>query len=774
MKKGLLGLLVVALTVVGCQNYDDQFDELNKKISDLASDVSDLEGVQTAVSALDTKLTSLQGSVLTDSDLTEILDEVAAVEDLVEAIDMTGIESEVDSLNDEVDEILERLSELLSANAVIQGDIVIRNVGDLLVVEDLIGTEADDPLVTIQGNVMIQITGTTSITDAAHVARVNAVMAKIKIVQGTATVTTKVALALPELMYVSGNFDLTQQTGGSAPTAKLRTINGKFNISGGGVFAYSQLANTAGVHITETSTITHIDFGGISGAGKVLTGTDSLVLANATIVRVGGVLPSVVTLAKCVDFDSTYAGAAQTGTHIDIDGANAAFDIGSTKFTGAVTVTTTGDISIPNVTEVAAIHLNTTAGAVDVSGLQKFTAAATISATTVNTDGWKSNTATVTVIGATAISAPALTTLTGDFVGSKVTVFAAPLLATTTGTINTAAALTLHLKSMDHATILGTATSTILDWATMTTLKVFGQKGTTVLNVSEASSLTTLDYTGAEITSKGSGAQANSLTLTAANTKLVNLTLGGYLGSLTATNTQLVTVDTSGAYIVDANFTSNTKLTGFTFGHSHVQGDDESTVTIHDNDKITTVDMSNLAKVGTVIVTGNAKLTSIVAPSTSVLATSVATITVNIDGNKLSGNYTAAQEATGTVSYQPASISAAVLTSFKPWIEANVNVDLNNPLGTIDRTITAANAATGSTASGNAVVYNIDLDLVTITGATGSTTLSARLDADNDASDGPDGAGGGTDGQNDNNAAAAALKGAGSGVNTKNELDSVI
>ena len=49
MKKGLLGLLVIALTVVGCQNYDDQFDELNKKISDLASDVSDLEGVQTAV-----------------------------------------------------------------------------------------------------------------------------------------------------------------------------------------------------------------------------------------------------------------------------------------------------------------------------------------------------------------------------------------------------------------------------------------------------------------------------------------------------------------------------------------------------------------------------------------------------------------------------------------------------------------------------------------------------------------------------------------------------
>jgi hypothetical protein len=779
MKKGLLGLLVVALTVVGCQNYDDQFDELNKKISDLASDVSDLEGVQTAVSALDTKLTSLQGSVLTDSDLTEILDEVAAVEDLVEAIDMTGIESEVDSLNEEVDEILERLSELLSANAVIQGDIVIRNVGDLLVVEDLIGTEADDPLVTIQGNVMIQITGTDSITDAAHVLRVNAVMAKIKIVQGTTTVTTKVALDLPELMYVSGDFDLTQQTGGSAPTPKLRTINGTFHVSGGGVFNYSQLANTSGVEIAETSTITHIDFGGISGAGKVTTAANSLVLANATIVRVGGVLPTTVTLAKCVDFDSTYSGAAQTGTEITIGGANATFDIGSTKFTGAVTITTTGDISIPLVTEAKGLTLNAAKGGdVNVNGLAKFTAATTISATTVQTDAWKSNTSTVTIIGATAISAPALTSLIGDFVGTKVTVFDAQKLATgtNTGTLNTAAALTLHLKSMDHATGFGTATSTILDWATMTTLKVFGQAGTTALNVTEASSLTTLGYTGAEVTAKGSGAQANSLTLTASNTKLVTLELGGYLGSLTATNTQLVTVNTTGAYIVDASFTSNAKLTGFTFAHSHVQGDDESTVVIHDNDKITSVDMSNLAKVGTVRITDNAKLTSIVAPSTSVLATSVAVINVNISGNKLSGNYTAAQEATGTVSYQPASISAAVLTSFKPWIEANVNVDLNNPIGTIDRTITAANAATGSTASGADVVYNINVDLVTITGATGTNTLSARLDADNDGSDGPDGAAGGADNQNDNNVAGAVapIRGAGSGVNTKNELDSVI
>ena len=46
MKKGLLGLLVVALTIVGCQNYDDQFDELNDKILSLSQSISELDGIR--------------------------------------------------------------------------------------------------------------------------------------------------------------------------------------------------------------------------------------------------------------------------------------------------------------------------------------------------------------------------------------------------------------------------------------------------------------------------------------------------------------------------------------------------------------------------------------------------------------------------------------------------------------------------------------------------------------------------------------------------------
>ena len=41
MKKGLLTVLLASLVLVGCQNYDDQFDDLNAQISAFTSWVDD-------------------------------------------------------------------------------------------------------------------------------------------------------------------------------------------------------------------------------------------------------------------------------------------------------------------------------------------------------------------------------------------------------------------------------------------------------------------------------------------------------------------------------------------------------------------------------------------------------------------------------------------------------------------------------------------------------------------------------------------------------------
>ena len=197
MKKGLLGLLVIALTVVGCQNYDDQFDDLNSKISSLATTVDGLLSVQTTVSALSTKLDNLASTALTDSDLAGILTEVAAVKTMVtelETTDVSSIETEVADLNAEVDEILEKLTELLTANAVINQNVRITSLAELSLAMDLIGTDADDPNVTINGSLVVNTSGTSDITAAADIDSLNMVLSKIKVVLKTVTFTTDEAL----------------------------------------------------------------------------------------------------------------------------------------------------------------------------------------------------------------------------------------------------------------------------------------------------------------------------------------------------------------------------------------------------------------------------------------------------------------------------------------------------------------------------------------------------------------------------------------------------
>mgnify|MGYP001191353596 CR=1 FL=1 len=52
MKKGLLSLLAVVLTVVGCQNYDDQFAVLTKDIAAINTTLAGLATVSADVSAL--------------------------------------------------------------------------------------------------------------------------------------------------------------------------------------------------------------------------------------------------------------------------------------------------------------------------------------------------------------------------------------------------------------------------------------------------------------------------------------------------------------------------------------------------------------------------------------------------------------------------------------------------------------------------------------------------------------------------------------------------
>jgi hypothetical protein len=63
MKKGLLTLLAASLVFVGCQNYDDQFDDLNAQISALKSQVDGLASLSGQVSSLSGTISGLQAGI---------------------------------------------------------------------------------------------------------------------------------------------------------------------------------------------------------------------------------------------------------------------------------------------------------------------------------------------------------------------------------------------------------------------------------------------------------------------------------------------------------------------------------------------------------------------------------------------------------------------------------------------------------------------------------------------------------------------------------------
>ena len=718
MKKGLLGLLVVALTVVGCQNYDDQFDSLNDEISKLQTTVDGLTTVATQISDLDTKLTALEGTVLTDGDLTEIIEDVAAVQAAVNGIDITGIENEVLDLENEVDEILERLNELLAANAVIQGPIIIRNEGDLTVVEDLIGTEADDPLVTIQGNVIVEVSATNELATATNLARVNAVLGKFKIVQGTTTITTSAALDVPELMYVSVDYDVAGT--GSVGNAKLRTVTGNVTVDLPGAVSFPVITTAADFLITQTSTVTSVDTNGVAAR----TGTNVLGLPNATSVKVGGILEEEINLPLATEFVSAGTLAQSNAVSLTIGGANATLSIAATEFSATVTIVTTGDIGLSGVTKVVTLTATTKAGDVNLSGITSIAnGSLTVSGTTVHLDALASSDINSPILVAgpqTSMSLPLLTTLGSAFTGASITTFSAPLLTTSTGTIDIAnTGATVELKGV--ANVSTVTLHGLADKATIQTLTLGEQAATADLD--GYVKLQTLNYTGKIPTSitPGSLVGSNNLLLTSSMASLTTVNIGdGAIGTLQVSQTPLLASLTTAGHIIHTYVVTNPKLATFDFQHKFANGDDACTVSVTGNvaTGFTDLNLSSLGKVKSVEITGNTSLTSITAPDHTVLAEPLAPISVVINSNDTAGTWSTAKDATETTSYTAATGTSAMITSFKPFIEAY--------LAQATRTAT--------------VTFAIDVDNCFVNGsATSTATLNTIMNADAAAKKGADG-----------------------------------
>ena len=148
MKKGLLTILAASLVFVGCQNYDDQFDDLNAQISALKSQVDGLQAISAQVASLSGTISGLQSGVTaaqaaataantaaSNIDFSTINASLAALQADVDSVKASlataATASEVAALSAELDAIDLSLADLLSSSNVYSTDVTINSAASL-------------------------------------------------------------------------------------------------------------------------------------------------------------------------------------------------------------------------------------------------------------------------------------------------------------------------------------------------------------------------------------------------------------------------------------------------------------------------------------------------------------------------------------------------------------------------------------------------------------------------------------------------------------------
>ena len=732
MKKSLLSLVVAALTIVGCQNYDDQFDDLNNKITSLASQVGELSGLSAAVQAVGDRVTALESA--TAQELAEILGEVSGLQAQLASIET--VTQEVDDLNNEVDEILGMLNELLEQAAVINQDIVITSAAQLDYVESLMAIDPTDDVddtfdsettrqYILSGNLTIDAAFAASASDTTLATRLDNVIDRFATVispDGGSGVTissgdkkdNSVALTLDALSFVQGDVHISGYASiGIDALAAISSTN-TFTIALGGDtaidIAYPKLNQVGDIILSATVTISSMDFSNIATGGTIASNAAATELKNSTLagdVDLGKLdLPATVDLAKAT---SIKAGGAKSGVEITAPKANPVQLMDTTPFasTGAISITADGDIHV-NVTGATTITITSAKGAIQLNSLtgtgssvtlsasgtihatalksnagglvangsevhlgalESNAGGATITADVVNLTKFKTNTSTLTINTAKEVSLPELTSVASPVIAGSAKTFAADKCVT--------GSVTGNLNIANGATLhLGSLTTTNVlagsDWGNIEKLRLNQQVGN--LDFSGAVSLTHLEYTGKKITPVAEGSQSNVVTITNANAKLKNLSFpdfgsnANHLGTLTVTGTTIGTLITGGV-IINTNIINNDALTTITIGHKHLNGELATTINVTGNASITTLDLTAMDKVKSVTVSDNSKLGSITAPALSQLAEPVADINVTIKSNDLEGTYAAAVSGTETSPYKKAMIGYnASIASFIEFI----------------------------------------------------------------------------------------------------------
>ena len=149
MKKGLLTILAASLVFVGCQNYDDQFDDLNAQISALKSQVDGLSSLSGQVSSLSGTISGLQAGVAAAQSAATAAgasaDAATAAANAIAPADLTGLEASLAELAADVAAVQASLATAATAAAVTalqaELDAIEADLDDLLTTSNIYSTD---------------------------------------------------------------------------------------------------------------------------------------------------------------------------------------------------------------------------------------------------------------------------------------------------------------------------------------------------------------------------------------------------------------------------------------------------------------------------------------------------------------------------------------------------------------------------------------------------------------------------------------------------------
>jgi prefoldin subunit 5 len=705
MKKSLLSLLVVTLTVVGCQNYDDQFDVLNSKIAELATSVGELDSIRSTISTLSSDIATLSNTTASASDLADLMIKVAALTTAMDAVET--VSEEVEDLDEEVETIIEALNDLLSAASVIQQDIVISSEAQLEYVEELMNLDitedntyvADTTIEWIlNGNLTVDAEFSTT---AALGTRLQNVMARFSsviipdegsgvTVDSGSAAATGADITMSALKFVQGPVSLSGKNALAIPT--LNSLTATLTLGMGGAIAFPNLNQVGNVRLTSVETITTIDFSAISTGGVIETSEGNL--SNSALsgaVNLGKLdLPANVDLAKAT---SIMAGGAPNGVEISAPLADSVDLMDTTPFdvTGSVSITAKGHVTINAKSITGSLTIASSEGAIRLDDLKTTTASTSLSASSTIHVGFTSNAggiiasgtevhftelkaststftlsagavalgklesisgaATFTINTAAALNLTALTHLQTNIVAPAVTDFDAEALiaaVTNSGTINLKDGASVLVKNL-------TVTTTLVDYATLLVLTLTEQ-GTNI-DFTKAASMTTLNYTGKDLYNDAMDTQTNMVTIT--SDALTTLNVDGYVGTLHVNGANGLAKLTTAGRIVNVQVANNTALAELVFGHDHVEDERAATIHVIGNNKIQSLNLSTVNKVKTLEITGNSSLTALTMAGFTPYAESSANITVEIAGNALVATYKRAVAGSETGPYTTATLTDA-------------------------------------------------------------------------------------------------------------------